>query len=89
MVKQSLKENWSLSNVKSVGLVAILGMKQLTPAYFPVIIVASSTWDIILFIQSLVPLHNFGGSILQSKMTGAPHALVKDYIKKSLLVQDY
>ena len=67
------ESHWKLSNLKgkSDGLIGILRMKQLTPEKFPEIIVASSTWDIILFMVSLVPLHSFG-SRLQSNMIGAP-----------------
>ena len=72
----------------SVHLIGILGMKQLTPAYFPEIIVASSTWDIIIFMLSLVLLHNLGGFRLRNSMIGT-QALIKDYVAQSLLVQDY
>ena len=90
MAKQSLTGNWSLSNSnsKSVGFIGILRMKQLTPAYFPEIIVASSIWDIILFMVNLVPLHNFGGSRLGSIMI-VPQSLVKDYVEQSLLVEEF
>ena len=50
-------------NGKFEGLRGIRGMKTSSPAYFPVIIVPSSTWNIIFLITNLVPLHTLGETI--------------------------
>jgi len=54
------------------GIIRIRGNWTISPLNFPLKIVASRTFPIILLITKCVPLHNLGGYKLRRRITGDP-----------------
>jgi len=68
----NLFRNRLKSNERSLGIISFRGIHTFSPAYFPLILIASIKFGISLFIESRVPLQSRGGFKLRNIIITVP-----------------